>query len=179
MTDPRDDDLDARFAAIVAGWDESAPTSGSERMPSASPPGASVGPQLPESPATGSAGSAGSAGSGSGADESPLEPPAGEQLIELDPERFIGWRGYVAPEVEEHFEPPSPKLPPAHDATYWLALLGLTAGPLLVLWATVFSHNPDPGWWVLLGCVATAVGFGLLVLRGSGERDPDDDGARV
>ena len=89
------------------------------------------------------------------------------------------WRGHTPAEVEEHFEPPDPALPPAHDATYWLALAGLVLGPLIVVWAAVISGDPDPGWWVLLGIVATIGGFGLMVMRGSGERDPDDDGAVV
>ncbi len=89
------------------------------------------------------------------------------------------WRGYLPEEPDEHFEPPEPQLPPAHDATYWLAVLGLVGGPLLVLWAVVFSSNPDPGWSVVAGILLTLAGFGLLILRGSGERDPGDDGSRL
>ena len=66
-----------------------------------------------------------------------------------------------------------------HDATYWLAVAGMTLGPLTVIWAAMVSRNPDPGWWVLTGIVLTVAGFGLMVLRGSGERDPDDNGAQV
>ena len=62
---------------------------------------------------------------------------------------------------------------------YWLAVAGMTLGPLLVIWAAMVSRNPDPGWWVLTGIVLTVAGFGLMVLRGSGERDPDDNGAQV
>jgi hypothetical protein len=90
-----------------------------------------------------------------------------------------GWRSYEPPEADEHFEPPAPTLPPAHDATFWLAIVGVVGGPLIILWATLLSGNPDPGWWVVVGIAATVVGFGLIVLRGSTERDPDDDGARV
>ena len=73
----------------------------------------------------------------------------------------------------------SRRLPPAHDATYWLAVVGMVAGPLLVLWAVVFSGNPDPGWLIVAGLLMLGFGFGLLVMRGSGERDPDDDGSRL
>ena len=88
-------------------------------------------------------------------------------------------RSYEPTEPDDHFEPPAPTLPPAHDATFWLAIVGVVGGPLMILWATLLSGNPDPGWWVVAGIAATVVGFGLIVLRGSTERDPDDDGARV
>jgi hypothetical protein len=49
----------------------------------------------------------------------------------------------------------------------------------VVLWAAFFSGDPDPGWWIVTGIVMLVVGFGLMLARGSGERDPDDNGARV
>ena len=170
------DDLDARFAEIVAGWDGTAETSGSalrgewsvdlpvtDALPASEP-------DLPR-PAT---------GRGPTFDGDVGTDPAGASWSVHPRPPAPGWRGHLPPEEDEHFVPPDPPaLPPAHDATYWLALAGLTIGPLVVVWAAAFSGNPDPGWWVLLGIAATVVGFGLLVLRGSGERDPDDDGAQV
>ena len=58
-------------------------------------------------------------------------------------------------------------------------MLGICLGPLVIVWAAVLSHNPDPGWWVLFGLAVTVAGFALMVLRGPGDRDPDDNGARV
>ena len=55
----------------------------------------------------------------------------------------------------------------------------MVAGPLLVLWAVVFSGNADPGWMIVAGLLLLGFGFGLLVMRGSGDRDPDDDGSRI
>lgn len=160
--EPPDPDVDAQFARIVAGWHEQAPTSGSDSLPPLEPP-------LVAAEHTDSAGVPTPA-SGS-ADPGGIPP---ETLAEAD-----AWRGYSPPEVEEHFEPPDPAVPSPRDATYWLSLLGLAGGPLLTIWAAVFSGNPDPGWIVALGVLATFAGFGLLVLRGSGERDPGDNGARV
>ena len=178
-------EVDARFAQIVAGWGLTAPGSAPADDPPAMPPA-----MLP-APGDGSAGlPPGATGSTRPADPGRRPEPLGRADAPDGPdsdlptpgwdEPPLGWRGHVPPEEDEHFEPAPPApLPPAHDATYWLALAGLILGPLLVIWAAVLSHNPDPGWWVLLGVAATIVGFGLLVLRGSGERDPDDDGARV
>lgn len=89
------------------------------------------------------------------------------------------WRGYRPAEIDEHFQPPDPPVPSARDATYWLSVVGLAGGPLLAIWAAVLSGNPDPGWLIVIGVLMTFAGFGLLVMRGSTERDPDDNGARV
>ena len=151
-TDPTAADIDSQFASIIALWDQegsAAPLD--ERRPD--PQTHEVLPNRPTLP--------------------------GLPLTETDDDRFIGWRGYAPPEDDEHFDPPAPTLPPAHDATYWLAVLGICLGPLVIVWAAVLSHNPDPGWWVLFGLAVTVAGFALMVLRGPGDRDPDDNGARV
>ncbi len=161
MADHRDEphlhgaELDARFESVLSGWDLDAPndpTAPPEVGPAQQPPEQSV--ETPD------------------ARERAADPAAAPSSFDT------GWRVHVPPEIEEHFEPPDPSLPPAHDATYWLALGGIVLGPLLVLWAA-FSGNPDPGWYVAVGVVVTTAGFALLVLRGSRDRDPDDDGARV
>ncbi|MBK8469595.1 MAG: hypothetical protein WAR57_10615 [Candidatus Phosphoribacter sp.] len=170
--EPDPDLTDATFADIVARWDEEPEWSGTARptgppapdAPTNPPPSPTLPPAMRPLPETG-------------------EPDADDtELLDLDDPELLdraGWRGYSPPEQQEHFEPPTPTLPPAHDVTYWLAVLGLTLGPLIIVWAAVVSSTPDPGWWVLLGIAATVVGFGLLVLRGSEDRDPDDNGARV
>ncbi len=171
--------LDQAFTQILAHWHEDAPTSGSARL---------------DLDADGADGSAdGHRLDPAAAAESPTEddaPDPGHRFVVVDwtgrhhreppdepPE--AGWRQHSPTELDEHFEPPDPALPPVHDATYWLALAGLTLGPLLVVWAAVFSGHPDPGWWVVAGIVATIGGFALLVIRGSTDKDPDDDGAVV
>jgi hypothetical protein len=152
--------LDERFDAILARWDDEAPTSGSARL---------EGLDLTFRHRPGPLDDPGQRAS-SAPNDGAVPPDDGVGTV---------WRGYTPAEVEEHFEPPDPVLPPAHDATYWLALAGLVFGPLIVVWAAVISGNPDPGWWVLIGILATIGGFGLMVMRGSGERDPHDDGAIV
>ncbi|MGB8385044.1 MAG: hypothetical protein WCG47_28030 [Dermatophilaceae bacterium] len=165
-----DPDVDEEFARIVAGWDDVAPTSGSSHLPP-DPPSVQRVEREAHEPTS----------------EAAPPPPAD---AEAEAERAAGdpaylpegepWRSYVPDEEpDEHFEPPEPQLPPAHDATYWLAVVGMVAGPLLVLWAVVFSGNPDPGWLIVAGLLLLGFGFGLLVMRGSGERDPGDDGSRV
>ncbi len=143
-------------------------------------PDAAVGPD----DATGRADPVERAGSAEAAPAGPAGTPgdpgpgAGDAAYRLEELDLSAWRSFLPAEDDEHFEPPEPELPPAHDATYWLAVFGVVAGPLLVLWAVVLSGNPDPGWWVLSGVSLTVAGFGLMILRGSGDRDPDD-GARV
>lgn len=179
--------LDERFEAILAHWDEEADTSGSARLELPDGTGAPRPQRLEPGAVPGADPGHGIEGDAEATD------PDGRDGDDVTPEGLgpigrpsweaaaleDGWRRHTPPEVEEHFEPPDPQLPPAHDATYWLALVGLTLGPVLVFWAAALSGNPDPGWWVVLGVVATVGGFGLLVMRGSGERDPDDDGAVV
>ncbi len=166
QTDPPVIDIDLQFASIVSHWDDETPRHPGEVRPPA-PPGDQAAADVP---AAAPVADPNPAGGGATPDRA-----TGQE----DDEALLGWRGYILAEVEDHFEPPPPALPPAHDATYWLAVAGLTLGPLIVIWAAVLSGNPDPGWWVLCGLVLTMAGFGLMVLRGSGERDPDDNGARV
>lgn len=186
-------DVDEEFARIVAGWDDVAPTSGSAHLPPAE--------GMPDSRDSGSEGDAAgtettapvertsSPARDLGVPEPPgevesrpatepkPEPPTDDPAY---PQQRHVWRAYPPEDdTDEHFEPPEPQLPPAHDATYWLAVVGMVAGPLLVLWAVVFSGNPDPGWLIVAGLLLLGFGFGLLIMRGSGERDPDDDGSRL
>lgn len=166
------DDIDARFREIIAGWepptDPAEPANPESTAPQPTPTVIDL-PMLPPHgiPEVGGARPFHPTEGGDAADSSTADP------IES------GWRSYEPTEPDDHFEPPAPTLPPAHDATFWLAIVGVVGGPLMILWATLLSGNPDPGWWVVAGIAATVVGFGLIVLRGSTERDPDDDGARV
>lgn len=187
-----DPDVDEEFARIIAGWDDVAPISGSAHLRPGKPmQAADPGPE---------------GDTDSDDSKRPLDHPSpprvereqpqptsevalppsadAEAKAAADDPAYLpegeAWRGYVpGEEPDEHFEPPEPQLPPAHDATYWLAVVGMVAGPLLVLWAVVFSGNPDPGWMIVAGLLLLGFGFGLLVMRGSGDRDPDDDGSRI
>lgn len=80
---------------------------------------------------------------------------------------------------DEGFVPgPTAPLPPRRDRTFWMALLGLTIGPALVLWVALVG----PGGIALmrLGILAMVAGFVALVVRQPTRRGDDPDhGARV
>lgn len=168
-----DPDVDEQFARIVAGWDEPDPTGGSASRPPPRPA-----PGHPEEPAGPTPGTPSGPPTPPGL--GPDQPPVAAGGIPVgDGDTPTTWRGHDPPQVQEHFEPPDPALPSPRDATYWLSVLGMVGGPLVAIWAAVFSGNPDPGWMVVVGVLMTFAGFGLLVMRGSMDRDPGDDGARV
>lgn len=81
---------------------------------------------------------------------------------------------------DEHFEPPEVVLPPQEDLHFWGAVIGLVAGPLLLLWV-VFARPVHSTRWFIVSVVVSLLGFGLLVLRQPKHRDPTsgDNGARV
>jgi hypothetical protein len=81
---------------------------------------------------------------------------------------------------DEHFEPPEVVLPPQEDLHFWGAVIGLVAGPLMLLWV-VFARPSHSVRWFLISVLVSLVGFGLLVLRQPKHRDPTsgDNGARV
>jgi hypothetical protein len=87
----------------------------------------------------------------------------------------------TTPDDEDHFEPgPTAPLPPQEDLHFWGIVVGLVAGPLLLLWLVIV--RPDvSGWWTLGALALTVGGFVLLVLRQPSSRDEDDpdNGARV
>jgi len=81
---------------------------------------------------------------------------------------------------EDHFIP-GPTAPlPAGDLQFWGILIGLTGGPLLLLYLILFDRSAD-GLWLLLAISMTVGGFALLVSRLPRHRDEDDgdDGARL
>lgn len=81
---------------------------------------------------------------------------------------------------EEHFEPPAVRLPPQEDLHFWGALLGLVAGPLLLLYVAMARPFHSTRWFIV-SVVVSVAGFALLVLRQPSHRDPTsgDNGARV
>ncbi|GAA4405979.1 hypothetical protein GCM10023168_20230 [Fodinibacter luteus] len=86
----------------------------------------------------------------------------------------------AALEEEEHFEPPEVILPPQEDLHFWGAVIGLVAGPLMLLYV-VFARPFHSTRWFVAAVVVSLVGFGLLILRQPKHRDPTsgDDGARI
>jgi hypothetical protein len=185
-----DKDVDAQFADIVAHWDDvpslpdraptagklddaAGPEGGEPAEPYAGGPRPGVNPPLRPSP-------------------DPTNPP---------PVRpFVVWRGAdpaqdsphgvddaPAPaeladvDDDEHFVPgPTAPLPPQEDIQFWGIVVGLVAGPLLLLWLVLFRPAVS-GWWTLAALGLTVGGFVLLVLRQPHSRDDDspDNGARV
>ena len=81
---------------------------------------------------------------------------------------------------DDHFEPPEVTLPPQEDLHFWGAVIGLVAGPLMLLYV-VFARPFHSTRWFIVAIVVSLVGFGLLILRQPRHRDPTsgDDGARV
>ncbi|HYN67582.1 MAG TPA: hypothetical protein VES93_11895 [Ornithinibacter sp.] len=81
---------------------------------------------------------------------------------------------------DEHFEPPEVVLPPQEDLHFWGAVIGLVAGPLLLLWV-VFARPSHSTRWFIVSVLVSLLGFALLVLRQPKHRDPTsgDNGARV
>lgn len=176
--DPRDPEIDALFAQIVAHWadpaasdDPEAPPRPEEEAatPRETPPTAGETPPVTgETPPT--------AGDG---------PPAPPPMILSIPV----WRAPTGPSLEEDlldedadvtYTPEPVDLPPGEDVHYWGAVVGLVLGPLLVLYVAL--ARPFHGTlWLLAGLGLLVGGFALLVLRGPRDRDPqdDDNGARV
>lgn len=196
-----DKDVDAQFADIIAHWDDVAAVPDGDRpAPAAGAPddGYAAGPAPEDEPPAGD-----EPPRPRSAVNPPLLPNVNPPLRPReDPspvplERpFVVWRGAVPPadddadtgpselaadEEDEHFEPgPTAPLPPQEDLQFWGIIVGLVAGPLLLLWLVLF--RPDvSGWWTAGALGLTIGGFVLLVLRQPHHRDEDDpdNGARV
>ena len=169
-------DVDARFASIVARWD---------------------GPVPDAQQVTAPAGLEDSEHAESDAGE-PAAPPVSPRSPWVNPSPLdvvvppSAWRAAQEPDAEtasaaeealtedEHFEPPEVVLPPQEDLHFWGAVIGLVAGPLMLLWV-VFARPSHSVRWFLISVLVSLVGFGLLVLRQPKHRDPTsgDNGARV
>lgn len=163
---PDDEDIDARFAEIVAGLDlsrapdeEQVSSSAEDEQPEDTGPGADLGRPGP-APAPAPA---------------PTSDPASPALP------GTGWREWSEPDVEEHFIPPDPPPLPAGDLHFWGILVGLLGGPLILFLAHGLGLDllADP-LWTWLGLGLSLGGFALLVLRLPTRRDDDPSGgARV
>ncbi len=161
-----DPDIEAAFAAIVAGWD----------APSAPPDGGSEGDDGHAGQAADAA-SPGPAALPHGPAALPPAPPEPRRVFEVAPP---GWRVHVPPEPEpedEEFEPPDPPLP-GWDPLLWCAVAGIVLGPVLLIMLVLFQpYGSKLPMWLAAGM--TAGGLGILLARLPGGHDDDDDGARV
>ena len=115
---------------------------------------------------------------------SPLDvvvPPSAWRTAEpVDPTTEAAATAAEAALEDEHFEPPEVTLPPQEDLHFWGAVIGLVAGPLMLLYV-VFARPFHSTRWFVIAILVSLVGFGLLILRQPRHRDPTsgDDGARV
>jgi hypothetical protein len=182
-------DVDARFASIVARWDGPVPEA--ERAPDEPSGGTATAPPPGDGEPDATDPDAGE----------PAPPPVAPRAPWVNPSPLdvvvppSAWRSAepmdatteAAAEAaesaladEEHFEPPEVVLPPQEDLHFWGAVIGLVAGPLMLLWV-VFARPDHSTRWFLVSVVVSLVGFALLVLRQPAHRDPTsgDDGARV
>ena len=194
-------DVDARFASIVARWDGPGGRRRPDLRPTTSPsPGRAPTPShrpgddgdAPVDDTTEA--DAGEPAAPPVAPRSPWVNPSPLDVVvpasawraaePADPatERAGGGRGgrEGARPTDEHFEPPEVELPPQEDLHFWGAVIGLVAGPLMLLWV-VFARPSHSTRWFVVSVVVSLVGFGLLVLRQPKHRDPTsgDNGARV
>lgn len=147
------EEVDAAFADIVARLEDG---------PSAGPPPSSPEDETPPRPV---------------AQATPLPwrvDPTGsvEKALLSEDEELFG--------EEESFVPAAPAaLPPATDRTFWVALVGVVLGPVLLLVA-LLGRDSVSSWWAWAGLALLVTGFGALVVRLPREReDPGDNGARV
>lgn len=186
-----DRDVDAQFADIIAHWDDVAPLP--DRGPDA--------PQTNEPPVDGPPAPPSGSGQAApparpfGVNPSPLREnpsPLGEGIpvwrgatsgpVPGHTDDTVAHDGNDADDEDEHFHPgPTAPLPPQEDLHFWGIVVGLVAGPLLLLWQVIFHGSDISTWWVLGALGLTVMGFVLLVLRQPNSRDEDDpdDGARV
>jgi hypothetical protein len=89
------------------------------------------------------------------------------------------WRAHeVDDEVEEHFEPPPMAPLPVGDLQFWAIIAGMGGGPLLLLYLVYFNRDAS-SYWMLAAIAMSLGGFALLVSRLPGQREDDDDGARL
>ena len=197
-------DVEARFASIIARWD--APVADVDRLPHDEPVSPAPAPEPEPEPADPVTDGDARLDDATGADaEAPAAPPATPRAPWVNPSPLdvvvpaSAWRAAEPsdPETEEavtaateeaekaldddeHFEPPEVELPPQEDLSFWGAVIGLVAGPLMLLWV-VFARPSHSTRWFVVSVVVSLVGFGLLILRQPTHRDPTsgDNGARV
>ena len=194
-------DVDARFASIIAAWDGPLPgvDDPTEAAPQGEPTatGVEAGTAEPVDGTDGTDGTDAADASDSAlpasAPRSPWVNPSPLNVVvpasawrtpdALDPEVEAARRAALesdsTPE-DEHYEPPEVVLPPQEDLHFWGAVIGLVAGPLMLLYV-VFARPFHSTRWFVASVVVSLAGFALLIMRQPTHRDPTsgDDGARL
>ena len=194
-------DVDARFASIVARWDGPVPDA-DQVATSGDHDGAAGDEQVDGDASAGTDDATTEAADATERDAAEqATPPVAPRAPWVNPSPLdvvvppSAWRAAEEPDAEtaaaaraaeealtedEHFEPPEVVLPPQEDLHFWGAVIGLVAGPLMLLWV-VFARPSHSVRWFLVSVLVSLVGFGLLVLRQPKHRDPTsgDNGARV
>ena len=195
-----DRDVDAEFADIIARWDEVASLPDAPEA-TASGSGADTGVDAGSDPHAGNDDAAGSSPEGHASRATGVNPPLQPRTNPPPTRPFVVWRGAEQPDPaeaeqapdpvelrdlrdeddDEHFQPgPTAPLPPQEDLQFWGIIVGLVAGPLVLLWLVLFRPNVSD-WWTLGALGLTVMGFVLLVMRQPHDRSEDDpdNGARV
>lgn len=110
----------------------------------------------------------------------PVDTPAGPTQVDPPVEAAAQvWRAHkMDDEYEEHFEPPPVTPLPAGDLQFWAIIVGMTGGPLLLLYLVFFNRDAS-SYWILIAIAMSVCGFAMLVSRMPGQRNDDDDGARL
>ncbi len=174
-------DVDERFASIVSHWDSPLPPAEDPRPDAAGPAAddtaeSDPGPKGTEEPTR-----------PPWVNPSPMDavsPPtvwrAPEPTPSADGTTSPGTGAEAGAPDDEHYEPPAVRLPPQEDLHFWGAVIGLVAGPLMLLYVAMARPFHSTRWF-LASVAVSLLGFGLLVLRQPSHRDPTsgDDGARL
>lgn len=158
--DRPDEDVDAAFARIIAGWDD--------------PPSAASQPDTPVQDAPVQDGPAGDDVPREASTDVPTQGTLPPGPAEAGP------RDWNAADVEEGYTPPDPPPLPRGDLTSRLAWAGVLLGPAFLLFAGLLWRDV-PRLWLGVAVLAFVGGFVALVLRLPADRDDDsdDDGAVV
>lgn len=159
--DRPDEDVDAAFARIIAGWEDVATLPDRDGPTGASPAGSPT-----------SAGPVAGTGAPVPLPPAPVEPAA--------PTGPTGPRDFApAPEAEEGYVPPDPPPLPRGDLLTALPWVAVVVGPLILVLAGLFWRSASP-LWLGLAVVCFVGGFVALVMRlPLHHDDEDDDGAVV
>jgi hypothetical protein len=102
-----------------------------------------------------------------GAGRDPDEAGQRGDPIEADP------RGWVAPDLDEHFEPPDPGPVFGGDPLLTMAWVAVV-GPLVLLLISVFAWRDIPAVALQIAAASFLIGVGILIWRMPATRDEDD-----
>jgi hypothetical protein len=194
--DRPDEDLDAAFAAIIAGWDD-IPSMDADTEPTSDGVGTDDGGDTDTAnrPGTGDARHAPPgeppragrwtnppqrrANDGADASGSPDPSPPLSTPPSLPASGPRDWAAREDPD-DDRFHPPDPPPLPRGDLVGRLAWAGVLLGPAFLLCAGLFWRGA-PRLWLALAVLAFVGGFVTLVLRLPADRDDSDgdDGAVV